>query len=180
MCTFIDSISFCSFLFSIACARAVLTSSLWSNVWSENVWTRRALKCGVMWDVYYARALSQQSNRTTFHMMPVRHVLRHPWKHTSHVGIEHICAFIDSISYCSLGFTIASAHAFYDRSQFFFVQGEYDSENTTTSSSSSTFCFHAVICFLLRAVAPLRFMMDYVTDTIPVTRHPPARPVSAD
>ena len=64
------------------------------------------------------------------------------------------------------------------------LQGEYDLENTTPSSSSSTFCFHAVIWFLLCAVATLRFMMDYVTDkidsvscsTIPATRHPPARP----
>ena len=39
MCTFIDSISFCSFLFSIACARAVLTLSLWSKVWSENAYS---------------------------------------------------------------------------------------------------------------------------------------------
>ena len=91
MCTFIDSISFCSFLFSIACARAVLTLSLWSKVWSENVWARRALKCGVMWDVYYARALSQQSNRTTFHMMHVLQTLRLSWKHTDHAGIEHMC-----------------------------------------------------------------------------------------
>jgi len=93
--------------------------------------------------------------------MPVRQVLRLLWNQTDHVGIEHMCAFIDSISFCSFVFSIACMHG----SQFFFLQGEYDSENTT-SSSSSTFCFHAVICFLLRAVAPLRFMMDYVTDKI--------------